>query len=38
VLGEIVEKDYEGLGRLTAVYARDPEGNILEIQNWGKPH
>jgi uncharacterized membrane protein YdjX (TVP38/TMEM64 family)/predicted enzyme related to lactoylglutathione lyase len=36
MLGEIVEKDYEELGRLTAAYARDPEGNIIEIQNWNK--
>lgn len=36
LLGEIVEKDYETLGRLTAAYARDPEGNIIEVQNWRK--
>lgn len=35
-LSEIVEKDYEGLGLLTVVYAQDPEGNFVEIQNWGK--
>lgn len=35
-LGEIVKKDYENIGILTAVYARDPEGNIIEIQNWYK--
>jgi catechol 2,3-dioxygenase-like lactoylglutathione lyase family enzyme len=33
-LGETVEKEVEGVGVLTAVYARDPEGNIIEIQNW----
>ena len=33
-LGDIVEKDIEGVGVLTVVYARDPEGNIIEIQNW----
>jgi len=33
-LGEIVKKDYEGIGKLTAVYAKDPEGNFVEIQNW----
>lgn len=37
MLGEVIQKDYETLGRLTAAYARDPEGNILEIQNWCKP-
>lgn len=33
-LGELVEKGLEGVGILTVVYARDPEGNIIEIQNW----
>jgi predicted enzyme related to lactoylglutathione lyase len=36
VLGEIIRKNYEGIGLLTAVYAQDPEGNFLEIQNWRK--
>ncbi len=35
-LGELVNKDYGEFGILTAVYARDPEGNIIEIQNWQK--
>ena len=33
-LGEIVAKEYEGIGTLTVVYAEDPEGNFIEIQNW----
>ena len=33
-LGEVVEKEIEGVGLLTVIYARDPEGNIIEIQNW----
>lgn len=33
-LGEIIQKDYAGIGLLTAVYAKDPEGNHIEIQNW----
>lgn len=33
--GEIVRQEYEGIGLLTVVHARDPEGNIVEIQNWG---
>ena len=37
MLGEVIEQDYEGLGRLTAAYARDPDGNMIEIQNWRKP-
>jgi len=36
VLGEIIKRDYGDLGILTAVYARDPEGNFIEIQNWDK--
>jgi predicted enzyme related to lactoylglutathione lyase len=35
-LGNVVVKGYEGLGRLTVVYASDPEGNYIEIQNWEK--
>lgn len=35
-LGKVVRKEYETIGLLTAVYARDPEGNIIEIQNWQK--
>ncbi len=34
--GETVEKEIEGLGIIRAVYATDPEGNIIEIQNWRK--
>ena len=33
-VGELIERVYPELGCLTAVYARDPEGNIIEIQNW----
>ena len=32
--GQLVEKELEGLGTLTIIYAQDPEGNIVEIQNW----
>ncbi|MDR3561429.1 MAG: VOC family protein [Negativicutes bacterium] len=35
-LGDLIVRDYGELGTLTAVYARDPEGNIIEIQNWQK--
>jgi catechol-2,3-dioxygenase len=27
-------KEIEGVGVLTVVYAKDPEGNIVEIQSW----
>lgn len=32
--GQITERKVEGVGTITFVYARDPEGNIIEIQNW----
>ncbi len=34
--GEIIRTEIEDVGILTAVYTRDPEGNIVEIQNWEK--
>jgi predicted enzyme related to lactoylglutathione lyase len=33
-LGEIVEQDIPGAGRLCFSYVRDPEGNIVELQAW----
>lgn len=36
VLSEIISKAYGEIGLLTVVYALDPEGNFLEIQNWSK--
>ena len=33
-VGEIVTKKIEGAGTITFVYARDPEGNIIELQQW----
>ena len=35
-LGEIVKNEVKGVGLLTVVYAKDPEGNFIEIQNWKK--
>ena len=32
--GELVQHRYPELGLLTAVYAADPEGNVIEIQSW----
>ena len=32
--GEVITKEIEGIGILKAVYTRDPEGNIIEVQNW----
>jgi len=33
-VGERVSADIEGVGRIDFVYARDPEGNIIELQKW----
>jgi len=33
-LGEVTRREVTGVGRLTFVYALDPEDNILEIQAW----
>ena len=35
-LGKVVSKEFPELGLLTFVYAKDPEGNIIELQNWKK--
>jgi len=36
VLGQITEREIPNVGMLAFVYLRDPEGNIVEIQSWGK--
>ena len=33
-LGDLVETDIPSSGHLSFVYARDPDGNIIEIQHW----
>ena len=33
-LGEITVREVAGVGTITFVYLKDPEGNILEIQHW----
>jgi predicted enzyme related to lactoylglutathione lyase len=33
-LGEVATHAMPEAGRITLVYARDPEGNILELQSW----
>jgi predicted enzyme related to lactoylglutathione lyase len=33
-VGEIATTKVEGVGLLRVVYARDPEGNIVELQKW----
>ena len=36
IFGEITSRNIEGVGEITFVYARDPEGNLIELQNWKK--
>lgn len=32
--GEVVQTQVPGVGTLTFTYARDPEGNLIELQAW----
>ena len=32
--GEFVQKQIPDVGLLTVIYMKDPEGNIIELQNW----
>ncbi len=34
-VGNVVSAWIDGVGSITVVYARDPEGNIIELQKWG---
>ncbi len=34
--GEITIREVVGVGKITFVYARDPDGNLIELQNWQK--
>ena len=34
-VGERVSAEIEGVGSIDFVYARDPEGNVIELQKWG---
>ena len=34
ILGVLSTNRVEGVGLLTFVYARDPEGNVIELQSW----
>ena len=37
-VGELTVRDVPGLKLLTFQYFADPEGNIIEVQNWKKSH
>lgn len=32
--GEITKRAVKGVGEITFIYARDPEGNLIELQSW----
>ncbi len=34
VVGKLIDTKIEGSGKISVVYAKDPEGNIVEIQKW----
>jgi glyoxylase I family protein len=34
MMGEIVDREIPGAGCITFAYATDPEGNIIELQQW----
>ncbi|ORC32999.1 glyoxalase [Marispirochaeta aestuarii] len=34
VVGRLIDAEIDGVGKITVVYAKDPEGNIIEIQKW----
>jgi predicted enzyme related to lactoylglutathione lyase len=34
LVGDVVTADVPGAGRITFVYVADPEGNIIELQQW----
>ncbi len=35
-VGELAVREVPGVGLLTVQYVTDPEGNIIEVQNWKK--
>jgi len=35
-LGEVTKRTIENVGEITFIYARDPEGNLIELQSWDR--
>ncbi len=35
-LGKISQNEVIGIGTITVIYVRDPDGNIIELQNWNR--
>ncbi len=36
IVGDLTERQIEGVGNLIFQYVTDPEGNIIELQSWTK--
>ncbi len=36
ISGQITKRKVEGVGEITFIYTRDPEGNLIELQSWNK--
>lgn len=34
--GDVITRYIDGVGELTYTYARDPDGNLIEIQSWSE--
>lgn len=34
--GQLTKRIVPGIGEITFIYARDPEGNLLELQSWDR--
>lgn len=34
LVGQLIEAEINSVGKISVVYAKDPEGNIIEIQKW----
>lgn len=34
--GKLTNRIIEGVGRITFIYVRDPDGNLIELQSWDK--
>ena len=32
--GKITKRKVKGVGKITFIYVRDPDGNLIELQNW----
>ena len=33
-VGSLIDTEIKGVGKISLIYTKDPEGNIIEIQKW----